>query len=182
MVFITSIFIFFIILIQFQEDIIKGVDTYFYNRGFSSRTLNKLILGVEEFADDTGRSSIRKDLIKEINTSPFWGFGAFGDSYLLDGVQAHNIFLSLWADFGYIMGSLILLYYLYMTIRSYHKYKNTSYLELILVFSFLIWPRAYISSGFWLSKELWILLALFIAQKRIHPKKDMVKNSLQSAG
>ena len=100
------------------------LSSYLESIGISSRTVQMFLDG--DMMDETGRGEIRTNLIKGINENPIIGNGLFGDRALTKG-YAHNFFLEVFCDFGYLFGGVLLLWFmyeiLYVTIylKGYHK-------------------------------------------------------------
>lgn len=128
--------------------------------GFSSRTLTKMLSG--SITSSSGRDVIHQRLIDKLAQSPIIGYGAFGAVKILDGILAHNLFLDIWATFGYIVGTVIIGYLVYFTIRNIWLYRETAYGELVAIFAFMVWPKAFVGGSVWTTTQLWMLIALFI--------------------
>lgn len=75
--------------------------------GISSRTLRLLTEGNINYT--SGRDKIYDTVISAINEHPVLGLGLFGDRLYLNGAYCHNLFIEIYADFGFIFGSLIIL-------------------------------------------------------------------------
>jgi hypothetical protein len=104
--------------------------------GIDSRTLQKL--AENSITDANARDMLFHRLIERIrHHSVFYGFGAYGDRYILRTFYAHNIFLELIIDFGLVFGVLFLLILLIRIIRIgivYRKEKSICSLFFVLFF------------------------------------------------
>lgn len=102
----------------------SAFSSYLDSMGISSRTIQMFLSG--DMMDETGRGEIRNILLKGINENPIIGNGLFGDRALTKG-YAHNFFLEVICDFGYVFGGILLLWLLYEIVyvtfylRGYHK-------------------------------------------------------------
>lgn len=131
--------------------------------GMSSRTLSMMIQG--NIAYDSGRSEFHQDLIEAINESPILGLGAFGGEVAVG--LAHNLYLDIMANFGYIFGSIFIIAVLYNTFKVIHREKNTSLSTLTLMFAIIVFARGFFNGEFWAEKELWIILGVIINYDKI---------------
>ena len=122
-----------------------------------SRTLRMLSTGV--FNNDSGRSVYYDKVFEALNDSPILGLGAFGGSAQVG--LTHNLDLDIWANFGYFVGTALIIFMLYSLIKMYRTAPN--YSMLVLFFSLILFPRGFIGFDFWASKEIWILFGLIVS-------------------
>lgn len=71
--------------------------------GINSRTLELLMNN--SFFDDSGRGMIWVSIIKSFS---LFGSGLYGDKLIYDGNYAHNFFIEIMAQFGYLLGPIII--------------------------------------------------------------------------
>lgn len=99
--------------------------------GMSTRIFAKLANG--EFLQSSGRDTIRETLLKAIAEKPLLGYGIGGD-HALAGSYAHNIVIEFWVSFGVLIGTVLLLWLLFIIIDALRKVANEDEKGLILVF------------------------------------------------
>lgn len=133
--------------------------------GISSRTLSLLIN--DSITGSYARDMIHLQLIEKLNGSPYLGYGAFGGIIALKGELPHNLFLDIYANFGYIFGSFVLFFLIWKTLYYAIKKRNNSFGELVLIYACMVWPPATVAGGFWGSDKLWILISLFLAYRNL---------------
>lgn len=98
--------------------------------GFNTRIFDMMLLG--NLNSDNGRDYLGEVVTEMIDSSPFWGNGLFSDRIATselpwidsNGVYAHNIILELWCQYGYIIGSILLLLTMLLCIYSVWKEKG----------------------------------------------------------
>ena len=125
--------------------------------GIQSRTLMKVSIGSATY--DSGRSRYFAKVFDALNESPVLGLGAFGGSVQVG--LTHNLYLDIWANFGYFAGSALMIFLFYSLIKIYRL--EPSYSLVILFFSMIVFPRGFTGFDFWGSKELWILFGLMVS-------------------
>ena len=163
-----SILLAFIFLIK--DSILMGLGAIFDKFGINSRSII-LMLG-DNMTYDSGRSEIHFILMERLKESPIIGYGAFGGNVIVG--LPHSFILDTWANFGFIFGTLILVFSIFMTIKRIVKNKGSSYGELIAIYACMIWPKMTIGESFWASNKYWMLMSLILLGSHIHlSKKDL---------
>ncbi len=104
----TGIFLFFPKIILY---IYNGLLAY----GINSRTL---FLFLKDGFYLSGRDRIYEKMIDEIVAHPILGIGIAGDRLLFSDSYAHNLFLEILANFGLLMGGIILIVLIVILIRA----------------------------------------------------------------
>ena len=92
---------------------------WFESIGISSRTLNLIIS--DNLGHTSGRELIYDKMIDVFWDNPIKGIGLFGDRYYLDGAYTHNLFLELYLNWGIIVGTLILFFFVWKFILTYRR-------------------------------------------------------------
>ena len=105
--------------------------------GISSRTLGMIQNG--NLVESSGRDWIYTTIWHSIMDSPIWGHGIFGDRVVLIGDYSHNIFLEMLHNFGFLLGTALIILMILITIRVYFKsnYENRKLLLLFYCYSIL---------------------------------------------
>lgn len=120
------------------------------------------------------RALLQNKIFKEILINPFSGRGIFSDRYILRnyGIETqytHNILLELLLNFGFLIGSLIILYLFFLIIHVY-KTINASIKNVFLLFIFSSGLPLFFSGSYLTSSWFGILigsLLFFKSQKKL---------------
>ncbi len=92
-----------LVYVIFKEEIISLFTDILKMFSIESRTFEYLIQGI--FLDDSNRMAIYEESIRHIG----WiGLGMRGDRVFLNGGYVHNLFIELWVDFGWILGTVVI--------------------------------------------------------------------------
>ncbi len=156
-------------IISYKE-IITGTDIFLEQLNIKSRTIRLLLS--DRLIHDSGRAQIHQQLMEKLYEKPLLGYGAFGGVIALDGELAHSLPLDIWANFGFIIGSLLIIFSVYMTIQSYRYNKESSFSELIAIYACMVWPKALVGGSFWSLEPYWMLISLFILGSGMKVKID----------
>jgi O-antigen ligase len=87
--------------------LLPQLDSFLDTIGINSRTLRLLTEGSINYT--SGRDEIYDKVVSAINEHPVLGLGLFGDRRFLNGAYCHNLVIEVYADFGFIFGTLIIL-------------------------------------------------------------------------
>lgn len=122
--------------------------------------------------DSSGRDYINTVVIEKIWQRPLLGYGAGGDRLVLPkGSYAHNLFLEIWLSFGIVVGTVILVWMLYVLLKGM-LVKRTSVRMVALVLLSGVFVKLMMSSSYLNSKELFILLGVCITGIHAPKGKD----------
>lgn len=135
-----------VLLLVFWDPIFQALCNIAESSGLSSRMLEKIADG--SLVDDSGRGSVRSELIPHLNT---FGYGLYGDRVLTGGRYAHNIFVEILVEFGLLFGTAIILLLLFLLVAGLFTKDRGKRLLFIFFFS-TGFVRLLMSSSF-LSKE-----------------------------
>ncbi len=113
------------IIFLYWDKIIALLINFMESLGVDSRTLIKL--KEESFFEDSGRYDIQKKLIPHIGIMPK---GVFADRVYADG-YAHNIFIELLIDYGYLIGGVMSFMLIIFIFRAV-KYADRNYRILLI--------------------------------------------------
>lgn len=166
------IMVFLFLSYRYYTDILEGVAILLDGLGISSRSIRLFISGKATY--DSGRSYIYERLLLKLKESPLLGYGAFGGIIALDGGTPHHFILDIWANFGYIFGSIILVLSIYKTVQHLRLSKGTAHSELILIYSCMIWPKSTVGGRFWSTEAYWMLIALFLLGNSLRKKQTYI--------
>lgn len=153
LIFVASILSIFV----FNQELFKFISSIIERTDISSRTMELLLSG--NINQDTGRFSDYKIVWEAVLQNPFWGHGLFGDRVLLNGIYSHNLFLEVTYNFGFFLGTILIII-VFLTGTMSFLNSNSEYKKLLLMFvcycivplmfslSYLSFPHFYIFLGF----------------------------------
>lgn len=162
----------FIFSFIFRDTLINVLFSILGNFGISSRTL--ILLKEGQFAShDSGRNWYHDTLIEAINQSPLIGLGAFGGEKTVS--MSHSFYLDVFANFGYLFGVLLLLIVGYSIIKLVIKYPNSVEAKMVLIYSFMLFPRGFFDDNVWGVERIWVIIGVLISASN-HLMKDDSKH------
>lgn len=146
------------------------IGSFMEKLGISSRTVNTIAANEFLYADD--RNSIRDAILKGVSDNPF-GYSLFGDRYIaskyfIDGAEyAHNIIIEFIADFGVILGPVLLLY---LIIKLYKRIRNLvddfeTMIFIVFIPSGLF--KLFFSGSYLTEVFFWLIIGLLISKNQI---------------
>ncbi|SDD99350.1 O-antigen ligase like membrane protein [Bhargavaea beijingensis] len=157
----------------YLDKIIIMLERIFTSLGVDSRTLR--IFTNDNIDFSTGRGPIYDATKEKILENPLWGHGILGDREFLNGTYPHNLFLELLAQFGIILGSiLIIIFFVYTFLSFINKYKAER--DLALLFFSIGVVQLFVSNTFWMSYNFWLFLAVCISSVHL-PKRYKERES-----
>ena len=151
---------FVLIVLSFFKEILAFFGGMLDSFGLSSRTLYYLINADTEDIT-TGRAEIHDKLWDIVLNDPFLGFGVAGDEVAIQEL-AHSMYLSIFVTYGMILGSLVILYLFFQTIKSIRRTSGLNH-NVIIMYACLVFPRSFTGGDIWANDYLCFLMALIIS-------------------
>lgn len=151
---------FVLIALSFFKEILAFFGEMLDSFGLSSRTLYYLINADTEDIT-TGRAEIHDKLWDIVLNDPFLGFGVAGDEVVIQEL-AHSMYLSIFVTYGMILGSFVILYLFFQTIKGIRKTSGLNH-NVIIMYACLVFPRSFTGGDIWANDYLWFLMALIIS-------------------
>lgn len=105
-----------LIVLFFYESILQAVSSKLTGIGINSRTLEMLLNS--SITDDSSRGMILQNTMSHVD---LLGHGLWGDRVILNGRYPHNIIAEILIDYGWILGSGILILLICIILRGLHK-------------------------------------------------------------
>lgn len=169
---ITLLILVSIVAIMFYDDIIEGLLKLSESWNFESRSLENLLNST--LFESRGRDMISKKLISAFGQNIF-GYGIFGDRTITGGSYAHNIFLELLIHYGCLLGTILIIGYIYITLSPmlFDKYKNNSDIfNLYFALFSSTFVKLMFSDSYLVFPTFWALIAfsLLIVRRRKYEK------------
>lgn len=151
---------FVLIVLFFFKEILAFLGGALESFGLSSRTLYYLMNADTEDIT-TGRAEIHDKLWDIVLNDPFLGFGVAGDEVVIQEL-AHSMYLSIFVTYGMILGSLVILYLFFQTIKGIRRTSGLNH-NIIIMYACLVFPRSFTGGDIWANDSLWFLMALIIS-------------------
>lgn len=143
------------------------VSTILKNAGLNSRFIDSLVdFSFSNFEETSnGRWIIWTTVVELIKTGPFYGYGVMGERNAVYSVgmkwgYSHNVFLEILSNFGWLIGSIILVYSVISIIRFFKSSKNADE-KLLFILIMTIGFELLLSNSIWLHCAPWALMALY---------------------
>lgn len=104
--------------------------------GLSTRIFDSILNDAFiNYEQSHGRDELQEALFIRLNANGGQGFGLYTDRIVGDGYFAHNFFVEVWYQFGYIIGSAIAIAFLLLVVYALRKSKNiTSSIFIVAIF------------------------------------------------
>ena len=165
-----------LIALFFYDPILQVVSSKLTGIGLNSRTLEMLLNS--SITDDSSRGNILQNTMSQID---LLGHGLWGDRVILNGRYPHNIIAEILMDYGWILGSGILILVTYILLRGLNKADEFKIIVLCSLLSSGIIKLSF--SGSFLGQEpaFYVLIALCVneigrTEKATHCKKSIGEN------
>ena len=167
----TFITAFLLLLFSLWEYILSKLLLLFQGFNIESRNLEK-ILNNEVFSFDT-RTPIYEYSKLELSELGFGMHGIFGDRVVLKPygswiAYSHNIIYELFLSFGFVIGSLIILFIGVKILKGLFK-GNIYRKNIILMFSCIVILRLWVSGSFVIEDNFYILLGILLSKNSYTP-------------
>lgn len=135
----------------------------FTNLGVSTRIIDLAIKGTV-VSHLSGRDELYDVLIQKIAERPYIGYGVYGEWPWFHW-NAHNMALELMVHFGVILGSLLLLWFMVLSIRAYVKTPNKISRDFLLIWICFIFVRGFFG-GSYLQFGVYVLIGFALRELR----------------
>ena len=183
-----------IVVFYNYNSILDGLIDLFEEYNISSRTLYKIKNG--SISDDTGRSSIKEVAFEQLEEHPWLGTGIAVERIKINELvmnkdmgscYPHNLLIEILVQYGYVIGTAIILYLIYLVIKSVQKGNIDEKELLIIIFSIEI-IRLMLSSSYLRSSLffLWLGLSINVVYKnreeKIEENSNNSTNQLTNSG
>lgn len=105
-----------LMVLFFYDSILQAVSSKLTDIGLNSRTLEMLLNS--SITDDSSRGRILQNIMSQVD---LLGHGLWGDRVILNGRYPHNIIAEILIDYGWILGSGILILLICIILRGLNK-------------------------------------------------------------
>jgi O-antigen ligase len=166
--------IFIIIIVVLNSNLILGfINNILIKRNIHSRTIYTL-LNFSKIDFSAGRTDIYITCLDIIKNNPLIGIGIGGDRVLLEGTYPHNILLEILMNFGILLGSICIIFILFLTIKSIFS-KNFVNRSLSIMFLGIGFIQLFFSGSYLTSPNFWLYIAIcFCSVFKIKTKANIV--------
>ncbi|QGG47306.1 O-antigen ligase family protein [Heliorestis convoluta] len=142
-------------LLLYSKQILEYLYIFFLNIGIESRTIRVLL------SDDiplSGRDNLYENVIREILINPILGIGIGGDR-AVNGIYVHNFFLEVLANFGVIIGTILIIVFLLIIFKNL-TIKNKEIYNIVIIWLGIGFFPFMMSSSYIENIKFWIMLGL----------------------
>ena len=167
MVLITILFVFFLIWLSTSSTLIyllALLGNVLSSLGLSSRATDFGVSG-EFISNTTGRTEITEMLLSKMNDLPPFGFGVLGENRF-DILYAHNLYIQIFFDYGYLFGSLILLFVVTISIKALWKTNHKLMQHWVLIWVVYVFVVGFFGGGV-LRYEFFMLIGICLRVLRM---------------
>lgn len=171
-------FIMAIVCLIKYEAIVNFLIKWLQKYGVESRTLQ--LISANKVFYDSGRSTYYITLRNALAKSPILGLGAFGGETLVG--LTHSLYLDIFANFGYIFGGIYIIYIILKGSIIFKKEHSTAYGIMLLVFFIMVFPRGFFAGSLWTSRELWMIMGMYIGYNKVIEKRKEEKSLASENG
>lgn len=144
-----AIILFVIYLLFFKGlviNIANVMSELFENIGFSTRIFDKFLSG--NISDSSGRDVLYQAVIDGIREKPLLGYGLMGDRTLNDGAYVHNVILELFAQFGVIIGSAVIIAVICIVLKALFKTRRDGVFGFVLMLVCMVFTKLMLSGSY----------------------------------
>lgn len=146
--------------------LVEAISLLLNNFGFNTRIIDLLLTG--DLTYDNGRSWLYDATFAMIEAQPWRGNGIFSDRRATGaigigengiGVYVHHIIYEFWCDFGYILGTALLVIIAFSILTTLKKHKtDTNFKVFFLIFVISYMGKLFMSSSFLIEPGFWLCI------------------------
>ncbi len=156
-----------IIMALLFDELLMSMFDFLLRFGISSRSIS-LFLQPELYL--SGRDTLYNRVLAEIADNPVTGIGIGGDRRVLGGAYVHNLLIEVIANYGVILGTLLVLVLLILMIRFFLSRNKCQYNMFAIWLSIGVVPLL-VSSSYIEDMRFWIFLGLMSRSVTIRCKQ-----------
>ena len=153
--------------------LITGVAQTFAARGFNTRIFEMFLQGY--IIDDNGRDYLTEVVMEMAREHPLVGNGILSDrratlqlSWVSGvGEYVHNIVYELWCDFGFIIGTVLLIVLGWKIIQTYKNYSDRELKIIFMIWGFSYAGKLFMSNSFLEEPGFWLCIGMCFECTRI---------------
>lgn len=124
----------------------------------ASYVLKRFLSG--EVSDSQGRDYIYQQCRRRIHEVGADFNGLFGDRPYCGDVYPHNLIYEVYMQMGYLIGTIMLMIFLFFILRTYFK---SPYKLVVVFFLLTILAKFFVSDSYLISGKFWILLGILVS-------------------
>ncbi|OUO28892.1 hypothetical protein B5F87_06565 [Eubacterium sp. An3] len=161
--------------------LVEVISLLLNNLGFSTRIIDLLLTG--DLTYDNGRNWLYDATFAMIEAQPWRGNGIFSDRRATGaigigengiGIYVHNIIYEFWCDFGYILGTALLVIIAFGILKTLKKHKtNINFKVIFLIFVISYMGKLFMSSSFLIEPGFWLCIGVCFEGMRNEKRRKM---------
>lgn len=147
--------------------VMEGILSLMDKMGFNTRIFDMFLSG--NLTDDNGRNWLKDAVFAMISRQPWCGNGLFSDRRATaaigiggtEGSYVHNLVYEFWCDFGYLLGSALLLLLAFAILRSLKGIaKDTNFKIIFSILALCYIGKLFMSSSFLIEPGFWMCIGV----------------------
>lgn len=158
--------------------VLRFAKTLLTTLGVSTRIIDLAINGTVA-SHLSGRDELYDIIIRKIAERPYIGYGVYGEWPWIHW-SAHNMALELMVHFGVILGSLLLLWLIFLTFKTYVRTPNILARQFLLIWICFVFVRGFFG-GSYLQFGVYVLIGFSLRELRRIRNKYYEQNILIAA-
>lgn len=143
--------------------VLRFAKTSLTTLGVSTRIIDLAIKGTVA-SHLSGRDELYDIIIRKIAERPYIGYGIYGEWPWIHW-SAHNMALELMVHFGVILGSLLLLWLIFLTFKTYVRTPNILARQFLLIWICFVFVRGFFG-GSYLQFGVYVLIGFSLRELR----------------
>lgn len=143
--------------------VLRFAKTSLTTLGVSTRIIDLAIKGTVA-SHLSGRDELYDIIIRKIAERPYIGYGVYGEWPWIHW-SAHNMALELMVHFGVILGSLLLLWLIFLTFKTYVRTPNILARQFLLIWICFVFVRGFFG-GSYLQFGVYVLIGFSLRELR----------------
>lgn len=149
---------------------------WFLSLGLSDRVFSTMLSN--EFVKSQGRDNINALLIQAIESGPFFGYGITGDRHFGNIVYAHNFFLEILVAFGVLVGSIIIVAFVFIVVHAFYVSRNKKEELAFLVLLIACFGKLVFSGTYLEDHEMFFLIGYCVQMIRVSHRQQSIQRKV----
>lgn len=137
-------------------EILAGLSNVLEKFGIRSRSVILFLRGDVHLS---GRDVIFAKVMHEVKNSPILGIGLSGDRRIVGKSYVHNIVLEIFANFGFVVGTFLLVLLIYSICKALLK-KDSLSTAVVTIWMSLGFVHLFVSSSYLIDLKFWLFMGL----------------------
>lgn len=162
----TTICLLFVFFGKLTDLLIDGAYWIADRFQLSTRIFDKMLSG--QFAISDARVYLRQRVRFYLRGYSITGLGIYGDRFVANGQYAHNLFLEIYSNFGYLLGTILAVSFVVLIYRGfrYGIKSGNNQVRLIILLLLCFCFKLMVSGSYLREPFFWVMLGYFVSLVR----------------